>query len=236
MDIEKIANRSYVPYSNSPSVCIVRSVDDHYFPGVRIENASFPLTISAIQNALFNCIAADERPKALYVKDPAHHNVEFWKLEYGLWIYSTEELEEFSFTSPLVTLAEDEIQPTLISLLDKARVKNSGFPVAALLETDRGFIPGINIEMSEWSFGLCAERVAIARALAHGITYFKGMYIHTRNGEFSSPCGACRQVMIEHLPQQQIHLHHADHTISNHYIQDLLPYSFHPSNLTKENS
>lgn len=234
MDITTLVNRSYVPYSGKPSVSVVRSVDNHYFPGVRIENASFPLTISAIQNAVFNCLAAGERPKALYVEDPHQHTVEYWKLEYRVWVYSHEELDEFDLASPLITLDKDEIQPALIDLLDNAKVANSDFPVSVLLETPEGFVPGVNIETSEWSFGLCAERVAIARALAHGITDFRGLYIHTRNGEFSSPCGACRQSIVEHLPQKQLHLHHADHTVSSHFIEDLLPYGFHSSNLTEE--
>jgi homotetrameric cytidine deaminase len=118
--------------------------------------------------------------------------------------------------------------------LDYAKVEESNFPVAALLETEKGFFSGVNIECSSWSMGLCAERIAIAKALSFGCQQLKTLHIHTRDGEFSSPCGACRQVLIEHMPKRQIHLYHADHSKSIHFCNDLLPHSFQSSSLKKQ--
>ena len=234
MKFEDLTSYSYVPYSGSPATCVVRSQDNNFFAGVRVENASFPLTISSLQSALFNCISEGENPKAAYVKQEHDRNVDFWKSEYGIWIYNLKDLEEPEFKSILFNVEPQQIKDKLKQLLQNAQAMHSDFPVSALLETDQGFISGVNIECSEWGYGLCAERVAISKALSCGITTFKKMHIHTRDGEFSSPCGACRQVLIEHLKDKKVHLYHANGTTSEHFTSDLLPYSFHSSKLTEK--
>ncbi|MDX1586830.1 MAG: cytidine deaminase [Balneolaceae bacterium] len=209
----------------------MKSVMGNYYPGVRIENAAFPLTINAAQNALFSCLSEQETPKAIYVQDTKANDLEFWRNEYNVWVYPLEELNNTAPKDILLKLDEDEIEPTLVKLLAQAVTENSNFPVSALLKTAEGFVPGVNIECSEWSLGLCAERVAIAKAISYGIKEFESLYIHTKTGEYSSPCGACRQVIYEHLPHNPVHLFHADHTRSMHYSSDLLPYSFRSSTL-----
>lgn len=231
MTIQKLINRSYVPYSKQPAACILQSQEGHFFPGVRIENASFPLTISAVQNAVFNCIASAEHPDTVFVENPQSHLHTYWKDEYDLTFRPLTQLDNFTVSAPLLSLEENSIRPTLQSLLDNAHIPYSNYPVSALLETDEGFISGINIELSEWGYGLCAERVALARALAYGFTDFKNIFIHTKHGSFTSPCGACRQVMYEHLPDQKVHLYHANHTYSSIFVNELLPYGFHASEL-----
>ncbi|MDZ7715609.1 MAG: cytidine deaminase [Balneolaceae bacterium] len=234
MTLKDLQTYSYVPYSETPGISVVRSQGDGFFPGVRIENASFPLTINSLQSALFNCISEGEKPKAAYINPEQSCNIEFWKSEYGLWIYDLEELDESKFTPILMQIKSDQTPKKLHELLGQAQPIYSDFPVSALLETEQGFISGVNIECSEWSYGLCAERVALSKALAYGIETFKAIHIHTRDGEFSSPCGACRQVLVEHMKDQQVHLYHADGTNSQHFTSDLLPYSFHSSKLKKK--
>lgn len=228
-----INNSSYVPYSGNYLSCVVKSIQGNYFPGVRVENASFPLTINAAQNALFNCLSEGEQPKAIYVQDTTANDLEFWKREYNVWVYSINELDDISLKPVTLDIEQTDIKKVLVKLLDNAITDNSDFPVSALLQTDSGYISGVNIECSEWSLGLCAERVAIGKAISYGLSEFDALYIHTRHGEFSSPCGACRQVIIEHMPHHPIHLHHADETQSVHFSSDLLPHSFRSSTLIK---
>jgi hypothetical protein len=40
-------------------------------------------------------------------------------------------------------------------------------------------------------------------------------------------------VIVEHMSGCQVHLHHADHSESLHFADDLLPYCFNPSSLTE---
>lgn len=233
MDLKQLRDNSYVPYSGKNSIAAVKSVEGNFFPGVRVENASFPLTINAAQNALFTCLSEGERPKAIYVQNTAANDIEFWRNEFNVWVYPLDELQEVSFKDILLDLKNDNTQSTLKQLLKQAVTVNSDFPVSALLKTASGFVSGVNIECSEWNLGLCAERIAIGKAISYGFTELQDLYIHTRDGEYSSPCGACRQVIIEHLPHNPVHLFHADGTQSMHYSEDLLPHSFRSSSLMK---
>lgn len=233
MNLEQLKSNSFVPYSGQPAACVVKSVEGNYFPGVRIENISFPLTISATQNALFTCLSEGERPKAIYLENTGTNDLKFWKHEYNVWVHQLKELQGISFKPVHLTARQSTIKNTLHSLLDHAVTRHSNFPVSALLQTGQGFISGVNIECSEWSFGLCAERMAIAKALSYGFSNLEALYIHARDGEYSSPCGACRQVILEHLPRNPVYLYHANGTRSMHFSSDLLPHSFQSSTLKK---
>ena len=81
----------------------------------------------------------------------------------------------------------------------------SGFAVgAALLTKDNRIYTGCNIENAADGPSNCAERTAIFKAVSEGVTGFKAIAIvggkkDLQEGqvEFCSPCGVCRQVMLE---------------------------------------
>lgn len=235
MTITDLKNTSYVPYSNRPQATVVESENGTRFPGVRIENISFPLTISAVQNAIFCCLSEGEVPQTLFIEEdyPAE-KITYWEKLYSIECADIKALKDFT-TSPVVVSVND-IPAELTKLLDRAVVDESDFPVAALLKTADGYITGVNIETPDWSRGLCAERVALAKAISHGMTDFQALYVHTRGGEFSSPCGACRQVLLEHLPHHPVHLHHSNGSQSTHFTSDLLPYSFQSLSLQNKST
>jgi len=227
MDFNELYQHNYTPYSKQPSISIVRSNEGRYFPGSRIENISYPLTISAAQSALFCCLSERQEPKTIFVTDPDREILPFWEKEFDIDVKPLD--KKLLRQRPLAKVILDNdinIKKILDDLLEDAIVGESNFPVTALLETEKGFFTGVNIECSAWNMGLCAERVAIAKALAYGSTKLKKLHIHTQDGEFSSPCGACRQVIKEHMSNRQVHLHHADHSESIYFSNDLLPYSF----------
>lgn len=232
MDISNVFEQSYVPYSKHPEAAVVYSSEGRYFPGKRIENISYPLSISAAQNALFCCLSEGDIPEKLMVTNTSDRLLSFWEAEYDLRLseLNAEDIPELDFADIMIP-GETDPAEMLPSLLKRSLVEQSNFPVAALIETAEGFFAGANIECSSWNMGLCAERIAIIKALTYNQTDFKGLHIHSRDGEFSSPCGACRQVINEHLPGHRIHLYHADRSRSIHYSNDLLPFSFHSSSL-----
>lgn len=235
MDISELYERNYVPYSKAPSVAIVRSREGRWFPGVRIENIAYPLSISAGQNALFCCLSEQQHPSELFVEDPDSNMTPCWKEEFGVTIRRLDRQSPPTQTFAALALeADTDVAEKLTELLDWAVVGESNFSVSALLETEQGFFGGVNVECSSWNLGLCAERIAIAKALTCGAKKLKRLHVHTREGEFSSPCGACRQVIIEHMPNRQIHLHHADCSESIHFSNDLLPHSFTSSSLSNK--
>lgn len=234
MNTEALYQNSYVPYSDNPAIAIVQSRAGQYFPGCRIENISYPLSIGAEQNALFCCLSEGHHPKTLFVSKPEDDILHFWKNELDITIEPIESITKKLTFGDVVLAGNIDIEKKLEQLLEAAVVGESNFPVSAILETDLGYIPGVNIECSAWNMGLCAERVAISKALSYGAKKLTKLHIHTRDGEFSSPCGACRQVIMEHMPHKQIHLHHADHSESVHFSEDLLPYSFSSFSLSNK--
>ena len=233
MDIRQIFDQSYVPYSNRPEAAVVQSRDGQFFAGKRIENISYPLSITAAQSALFCCLSEGRTPHKLTVTNTEDPLLPFWEKEFDLSVskLDLETSEDINFAD--ITIEGSKIpKEVLPELLDYAHVEESDFPVAALVKTETGYISGVNIECSSWSMGLCAERVAIAKALTYNRTELQDLHIHTRSGEFSSPCGACRQVISEHLFDQRVHLYHANKSRSVHFSNDLLPYSFQSSSLS----
>jgi homotetrameric cytidine deaminase len=233
MDISDLYDHNYVPYSKKTSVALVRSENGTWFPGVRIENISYPLSISATQNALFYCLSEGHQPTELLTDEIDASMIPSWEQEFGFTAnaINSNDLQNITFENPVLDSDINKIDH-LKQLLDMAVVGESNFPVSAIVETEQGYFTGVNIECTSWNMGLCAERVAIGKALTFGSTNLKSLEIHTRKGEFSSPCGACRQVIKEHLPKKQIHLHHADDSKSIHFSEDLLPHSFSSSSLS----
>lgn len=228
-----LRNNSYVPYSRRPKIAIAESANGYYYPGVRIENISYPLTISAVQNALFCCLSEEEEPTTLFIESPTNQQeLDYWLSNFNIDTAPIENLADFDPAA--IWLPKEDIPMQLQGLLDRAVVPESEFPVAAIVTTDAGNIGGVNIETPDWSRGLCAERVALAKSITYGCKRYKALYIHTSEGEYSSPCGACRQVMAEHMPRQPVHLYHADHSHSVHRVSELLPYNFQSSILGKE--
>ena len=210
---------------------VVESRDRNLFPGVRIENLSFPLTIPAVQAAVYYCLSEGERLRNIYADDPDSIGLKYWKNEFDA---SLKPLEEAG-AKPIFkqVCRSDNIDHILESLLERAVSLHSEFPVSAVVETERGLVDGVNIKGSVSEAGLCAERVAISKALSYGITGISALHLHSRFGDYSSPCGACRQVIVEHLPLHPVIVHQADGSISSHFSSDLLPYSFKSDILRK---
>ncbi|KAE9419304.1 hypothetical protein Angca_009185, partial [Angiostrongylus cantonensis] len=74
----------------------------------------------------------------------------------------------------------------------------SEFPVgAALLTDDDTVILGVNCENATYGATVCAERTAVTSALVRGYRKFKAIAIATNVAELCTPCGICRQFLIE---------------------------------------
>jgi cytidine deaminase len=74
----------------------------------------------------------------------------------------------------------------------------SKFRVGAALLTSSGKIyTGCNIESSSFSLTICAERTALFKAVSESQKKFKAIAIASDAKDFISPCGACRQVILD---------------------------------------
>ena len=229
---QSLNSRCYVPYSQQPESCIVEAVSGTGYLGVRIENISFPLTISATRAALSSCLANDDTPTAIHLSG-AQQPDPYWVESFSLEVHTEATIPDIPYYDPLIAAENADPAMILEEFLHKAVTPASNFAVAALLETTKGFVGGANVEFSSWSRGLCAERVAISRAIAHGYQPFHRLFITTSGGDFSSPCGSCRQVIMEHLPNNKLVLRHPDGTQSTHKASHLLPFNFRSEQLRK---
>ena len=86
---------------------------------------------------------------------------------------------------------------------ERAFAPYSKFRVGAAVRDAEGrtFI-GCNVESASYGLTMCAERVAIFTAIASGARHpLQAMAVACLDGtaEQCLPCGACRQVMVEHL-------------------------------------
>ncbi len=232
MNWSTLKDRSYVPYSGNQKACVIQGDKGGLYAGVRIENVSFPLTITAIQATCCICLSEGETPVILFTPDDDLDQLNYWQSEFDLEVNITDSLPSFVNLEIKESLSSPE-KNRLVTLLDSAIPIHSDFPVSALLYTEDSFFEGVNIEVSDWAMGLCAERVALCKALSAGRTVFQRIAIHTKLGEVSSPCGACRQVLIEHLPMNKFTLYHADGSMSEHVSLDLLPFSFTSQSLRR---
>jgi cytidine deaminase len=72
---------------------------------------------------------------------------------------------------------------------------------AAVQDADGRVFVGCNVESASYGLTVCAERNAIFSAIGSGaIRPFKALAVACVDAaEGCSPCGACRQVMSEHL-------------------------------------
>lgn len=143
----------------------------------------------------------------------------------------------------------DELTPTEQALVQKAidatnnsyaRYSNFHVGAACLLENGEVVI-GANQENAAFPSGLCAERTAIFAAQAnHPDQPIITLAIAARNvnGLLKSPispCGACRQVVLEIEDRYQrpvrILLYGTDGIYVFKSIKDLLPFSFVDANM-----
>jgi cytidine deaminase len=68
---------------------------------------------------------------------------------------------------------------------------------AALLTLDGQIYTGCNIENASFSLTQCAERTALFKAVSDGQRSFAALAIAGGDQQPASPCGACRQVLVE---------------------------------------
>lgn len=103
---------------------------------------------------------------------------------------------------------------------------------AALLTDDSTIVTGCNVENASYGATICAERVALTRAVAEGRSGFVAMAVATADG--GSPCGICRQVMVELGPEMVVFISDTSGQLRTTTVQALLPDSFDGSGLISE--
>lgn len=109
----------------------------------------------------------------------------------------------------------------------KAYAPYSKFSVgAALLTTDGEIFDGVNVENASYGLTICAERSAVVNAVAAGKHDFKAIAVACGNGDFCTPCGACRQVLAEFSPDMDVIMVNSEGETKTVSLAELLPNNF----------
>lgn len=135
----------------------------------------------------------------------------------------------------------------LLDLLKKAKSlqKNayapySLFRVAALVTLKNNKeILGVNVENASYAVSICAERVALSQVFAQGYTKddIVSFFLITDSKTIGSPCGLCRQFMIETMPETcPVYISSKNDKndpkiIRKVLVKNLLPLAFKPNSL-----
>ena len=103
----------------------------------------------------------------------------------------------------------------------------SRFPVGAAVRTADGRVfAGCNVENASFGLTVCAERNAIFNAVGAGAPQIAALVIYTPTDAPVTPCGACRQVLLEFGRDAEVFSVCA----GSHQLQfgasDLLPHGF----------
>jgi cytidine deaminase len=107
---------------------------------------------------------------------------------------------------------------------DRAYAPYSHFRVGAAVQDANGVsYVGCNVENASYGLTVCAERNAIFAAVAAGAARpFSAIAVTCLDGA-CSPCGACRQVMAEHLTSDApVHID----GVGQFTVRQLLPHGF----------
>jgi len=97
---------------------------------------------------------------------------------------------------------------------------------AALLTKDNKVYTGGNIESSSYSLTICAERTAIFKAISEGERNFKAIAIASDLDGFCSPCGACRQVILDQCGEIDIVLVNKNSETKIYKTSEMFPHAF----------
>ncbi len=123
---------------------------------------------------------------------------------------------------------EKQLVIRAVSAMRDAYVPYSHFPVGACAAASDGTeYTGCNIENASYGLTVCAERVALFKAYSEGRREITALAVAADVDKPVSPCGACRQVIIELAANAVVLLSNRDGTqVMKMSPKDLLPYEF----------
>ena len=158
-------------------------------------------------------------------------------------------MKELILQTKVTTCTLEEMEPSMRELVEKAKAMTqnaycpySHFHVGAAARlADGQIVAGSNQENAAYPSGLCAERTTLFAANANNpntpvealaiACYTQGHYTK----DAASPCGACRQVMLEtehrYGKPMQVILYGEDMCYVFDSAADLLPLNFVAENL-----
>lgn len=103
----------------------------------------------------------------------------------------------------------------------------SKFKVGAALRGESGAVyAGANVENASYGLGRCAEQSAVQALASAGERRFDTILVYTEADAPATPCGACRQVLLEFAPDAELYLVNHAGGVKHYRVRDLLPDAF----------
>jgi homotetrameric cytidine deaminase len=249
---QALTERAHVPFSNSPTAAVLLLSDGTWVPGVRVESASYSLTLPALLNAYTTAVAAERgadvaafvlsrpfrREERLYVEELPHGSFEARADD--AWVRGRA-VEDGGLPTPtdvLDPVLDDSVKTETIEteeeglslvrhIAERAYVPSSDFPVGAVLELDDGrLLPGVNVEHPDWARILCAERNALGTAQSYDLGSTRRLFLTCAKDPDGTPCGACRQLLAELAPDIDLCMDRHGEAPERAPVSALLPGSF----------
>lgn len=124
-------------------------------------------------------------------------------------------------------MTEQELIQAAIDVRVRAYAPYSKFKVGAAILTKSGeLFVGCNVENGSYGLSICAERQAIGAMVASGFSKIETIIVAA--SPLASPCGACRQSIVEFGSEIQVVSVNANDLgeIRRWQIRDLIPDHF----------
>jgi cytidine deaminase len=117
-----------------------------------------------------------------------------------------------------------------IGVMSHAYAPYSRFPVgAAALVDDGRILLGCNVENVSYGLGLCAECSVVCALHSSGGGTLVALTVVDAGGALLTPCGRCRQVLLEHGGPELL----IDHASGPRPLGELLPDAFGPDDIAR---
>ena len=124
----------------------------------------------------------------------------------------------------------DELIKAACEARQQAYAPYSNYQVGAAILVGNGrIVTGCNVENASYGLSNCAERTAVFKAISEGERRIEAVAVCTQNA--GSPCGACRQVLVEFADDVPVWLVDADGNGRQTTLYALIPDHFGPEHL-----
>lgn len=124
----------------------------------------------------------------------------------------------------------ETLRAKAIDSMGRAYAPYSRFPVgAAGLADDGRIVVGCNVENVSYGLGLCAEVVMAGYLAVTGGGRIVAVSVCDSRGQILTPCGRCRQVLLEHGGVELL----VDSEAGPRRLGALLPDAFGPDHLAR---
>lgn len=129
-------------------------------------------------------------------------------------------------------MTDRELVDLAFTMLDRAYVPYSKFPVGAALETADGSVfTGCNVENAAYGSTICAERCALLKAVSEGHRDPARIAVAGLGEDYCWPCGSCRQMLYEFNPDMEVLCANRDRGFVKVPLRELMPHGFGPASL-----